>query len=128
MTVSDLRKKIEDAGGALALDNIIFTCSEGNDIDCKTSHGHTLFAWWSTINDSKADALENISLVSDRELLPLINSLITLAQFLGITVGEIKPLESVRVEVRESAELHRLAGKVEAYENILIGREFTVRK
>jgi hypothetical protein len=53
-----------------------------------------------------------------------------LAQFLGIEVRGIKPITMTRETVveNEDTEKHKLLGKVEAYENILIGREVSICK
>ena len=66
--------------------------------------------------------------MTDR-VLSHVDSLGQLAQFFGIKVKDVKHVELHRTVVQhmpmEDTEKYKLAGKVEAYENILIGRSIT---
>lgn len=123
MKTKELREKIKNAGGKIEIEGLKFQYTEGSDVDIYDEY--ELVAYISSSRNDDDLASEAASAVS---AIKHINVLNKIAIFFGIEVNGVKPItvtKEVQVGVDES-EKHKLAGKVEAYENILLKRELTV--
>lgn len=120
MKIKECIEAIDNAGGSLKIGNAKVTTDEGG-IDFKIPN-LALFAW--TPNDADGDKEVSEELRFSSGVIAEIDTMIEIARFLGIPVGNIAPIERVVTTVDKAAE-ERLAGKVEAYEKILIGRSIT---
>lgn len=145
MSIKELCEKIIAAGGVVQLKNTKIKHSVGQDVDVYSGDDLILYIFSSKISDnSDADVISNVSIV-DKEVLPKIDAFIEFAQYIGLIVADIKPVEIEKivektVEVEKESPIHmeamktlivlkeQLQGKVEAYEKILMGRDITVGK
>src|SRR4051812_22756411 len=118
MDVKTLRERVEAASGNLQIGSAIAKLSDG-DIDIYFNN--ELIAW---VNSSK-DGLDQVSeaISVSNSCIRHIDALGALAQFIGLEVAGIKPIQIIRDVVRtepvDTSERDRLAGKVEAYEKLL---------
>lgn len=122
MIIKELREKVQASGGEIEYKNIVISLTS-NDIDIKTKDGH-LIAY---VNDnlSDDDIVQDVSSVMIGAI-SHIDELNDFAQFIGLTVAKVEPITITKEVEKNDTEKHTLAGKVEAYEKILIGRELTV--
>jgi len=122
--VGELKEKIASNGGSIKFGDLTMSYKDGDDIDVKFAD-EVLLAWIPASMEADKDAAKNIS-VYNGDVLKNVPMLGQLAQFFGIEVGDIKPIEVAKEVVREDTQRERLAGKVEAYEKLLIGRAVTI--
>jgi hypothetical protein len=123
MKVAELRERVLAAGGELKFESLVFTYEKERDLDINAND--TLIAWITKGTKDDEDVVKAISTSGELEN---VASLAELAQYIGLPVGEIKAITVTREVPARDDEKLRLEGKVEAYENILIGRGISASK
>lgn len=119
-------------------ESIIARKGDGGDIDFKSKDTDSMFGWVSNsyLDNEDSDKMES-DLSGDLSvtvptMFTNVKLFLELAQWMGSEMPEAMTVEKeIEVEVIkevESPEQHKLGGMVQAYENILLGRDVTVGK
>lgn len=95
MEIRDLKRKITDAGGTLGFQGIKFEYVDGSDID--VHYNLKLIAWVGKHDVAESDNVIDKMSISSDDVLKNIDGFISLAQFLGLTIKDIKPIEVEKV-------------------------------
>jgi len=125
MTVKELRDKVLAAGGEIKVRDIVITYSEGNDVDVKDTSGN-LLSFVSERHEGDCDDVAKTASVVSEAVFTKTALLMQWLQFLGIEVEGVKPITiTERISVPDLEGI-KLAGKVEAYENLLLNRTVSI--
>ena len=119
MKIKELREKIIAAGGEVDLGKgEKIEHKAGGDVDVEMK-GFGTVAWVSSDKDEDTDVAENLSIMNGS--LQCIDAMVAFAQYIGMEVGEVKPIvvekQVVVPDVRMSADLSKAKDDWQRSEN-----------
>ena len=127
-TVKELKEKLEQ-GVPDKVGDLDVTYEDGGDLDFKLDG--MLVAWIGSAYFKEDSYLTDIHLVlnvASGKLFKYLRQVIQVGEWLDLEMDYSLVATKEVIKEVESPEQHKLSGKVEAYENILLGREVNIGK